>query len=169
VWGSPGGAGKGEESRVMGQEGLTEGLLVDGEEEEEDTGAGDGFFAAPPRAAGLVRRAQWSCCSPDAGAQAETTQPAPADQVGRGESRRGRIRRRTGKIGPDEGGYPTYLFTLFFSSLLALKVGTFLAGISIRSPVFGLRATRCLRCRVRKLPKPRISMLSPARRGARRF
>src|SRR5271157_1324703 len=50
-----------------------------------------------------------------------------------------------------------------FSSLLGLKKGIFLAGTSTRSPVLGLRPTRGLRCRVRKLPKPRISILSPAR------
>src|SRR5215469_1264355 len=50
-----------------------------------------------------------------------------------------------------------------FSSLLGLKKGIFFAGTSTRSPVFGLRPTRELRCRVRKLPKPRISILSPAR------
>ncbi len=50
-----------------------------------------------------------------------------------------------------------------FNSLLGLKNGLFLAGTSTRSPVLGLRPTRGLRCRVRKLPKPRISILSPAR------
>src|SRR5690348_9493819 len=54
-------------------------------------------------------------------------------------------------------------FTRSFSSLLGLKNGIFLAGTSTRSPVFGLRPTRELRWRVRKLPKPRISILSPAR------
>src|SRR3984957_522857 len=38
------------------------------------------------------------------------------------------------------------------------------AGTSTRAPVFGLRPTRGWRCRVRKLPKPRISILSPVRR-----
>src|SRR5579863_7981140 len=55
-------------------------------------------------------------------------------------------------------------FTRSFNSLLGLKNGIFFAGTSTRSPVFGLRPTRGLRCRVRKLPKPRISILSPARR-----
>ena len=54
-------------------------------------------------------------------------------------------------------------FTKSFNSLLGLKNGIFFAGTSTRSPVFGLRPTRGLRCRVRKLPKPRISILSPAR------
>src|SRR3954454_19554833 len=36
-------------------------------------------------------------------------------------------------------------------------------GTSTRVPVFGLRPTRGCRCRVRKLPYPRISILSPAR------
>src|SRR5258708_7541575 len=54
-------------------------------------------------------------------------------------------------------------FTRSFSSLLGLKNGIFFAGTSTRSPVFGLRPTRGLRWRVRKLPKPRISILSPAR------
>src|SRR6266852_3498966 len=39
-----------------------------------------------------------------------------------------------------------------------------LAGTSTRAPVFGLRPTRGCRWRVRKLPKPRISILSPPRR-----
>ena len=50
-----------------------------------------------------------------------------------------------------------------FSSLLGLKNGISLAGTSTRSPVLGLRPTRDLRWRVRKLPNPRISILSPAR------
>src|SRR5579871_5198396 len=37
-------------------------------------------------------------------------------------------------------------------------------GTSTRVPVFGLRPTRGCRCLVRKLPKPRISILSPERR-----
>src|ERR1035438_6219767 len=55
------------------------------------------------------------------------------------------------------------LLTRSFNSLLGLKKGIFLAGTSTRSPVFGLRPTRGLRWRVRKLPKPRISILSPTR------
>src|SRR5579859_189483 len=55
-------------------------------------------------------------------------------------------------------------FTRSFNSLLGLKKGIFLAGTSTRAPVLGLRPTRGLRCRVRKLPKPRISILSPDRR-----
>jgi len=55
------------------------------------------------------------------------------------------------------------VFTKSFNSLLGLKNGIFLAGTSTRSPVFGLRPTRGLRWRVRKLPKPRISILSPTR------
>src|ERR1700722_8233774 len=55
-------------------------------------------------------------------------------------------------------------FTRSFNSLLGLKKGIFLAGTSTRSPVLGLRPTRGLRWRVRKLPKPRISILSPTRR-----
>ena len=54
--------------------------------------------------------------------------------------------------------------TKSFNSLLGLKKGIFFAGTSTRSPVLGFRPTRGLRCRVRKLPKPRISILSPARR-----
>src|SRR5579872_3873965 len=54
-------------------------------------------------------------------------------------------------------------FTRSFNSLLGLKKGIFLAGTSTRSPVFGLRPMRGLRWRVRKLPNPRISILSPAR------
>src|SRR5439155_9615903 len=55
------------------------------------------------------------------------------------------------------------LFTRSLSSLLGLKKGIFLAGTSTRSPVLGLRPTRGFRWRVRKLPKPRISILSPTR------
>src|SRR5205085_9635350 len=39
-----------------------------------------------------------------------------------------------------------------------------LDGTSTRVPVFGLRPTRGCRCLVRKLPKPRISILSPVLR-----
>src|SRR6266478_3694911 len=55
------------------------------------------------------------------------------------------------------------LFTRSFNSLLGLKNGIFFAGTSTRSPVFGFRPTRGLRWRVRKLPNPRISILSPTR------
>src|SRR5208337_4402424 len=58
---------------------------------------------------------------------------------------------------------PALLLTRSFNSLLGLKNGIFFAGTSTRSPVFGLRPTRGLRWRVRKLPKPRISILSPTR------
>ena len=51
--------------------------------------------------------------------------------------------------------------TKSFSSLLGLKNGIFLAGTSTLSPVLGLRPMRGLRWRVRKLPNPRISILSP--------
>src|SRR5579859_1057955 len=54
--------------------------------------------------------------------------------------------------------------TTSFNSLLGLKNGIFFAGTSTRAPVLGLRPTRGLRWRVRKLPKPRISILSPDRR-----
>src|SRR3984885_1713661 len=52
-------------------------------------------------------------------------------------------------------------FTESRSSLEGLKKGTRLAGTSTFAPVLGLRPVRALRCRVRKLPKPRISILSP--------
>src|SRR5215475_4020936 len=61
----------------------------------------------------------------------------------------------------DPAGAP--VLTKSLSSLLGLKKGIFFAGTSTRSPVYGLRPTRGLRWRVRKLPKPRISILSPAR------
>src|SRR5258706_5853597 len=54
-------------------------------------------------------------------------------------------------------------FTKSFNSLLGLKKGIFLAGTSTFSPVLGLRPIRGLRWRGRKPPKPRISVLSPAR------
>src|ERR1035441_8493615 len=50
------------------------------------------------------------------------------------------------------------------NSLLGLKYGIFLAGTSTRAPVLGLRPTRGWRWRVRKLPNPRISILSPLRK-----
>src|SRR5437667_11417738 len=61
------------------------------------------------------------------------------------------------------GAWPPPVLTKSFNSLLGLKNGIFLAGTSTRSPVFGLRPTRGLRWRVRKLPNPRISILSPTR------
>src|SRR5712675_3494729 len=64
-----------------------------------------------------------------------------------------------------DGGTPAASpsLTRSFNSLLGLKNGIFLAGTSTRAPVLGLRPTRDFRCRVRKLPKLRISILSPAR------
>src|ERR1039458_2541522 len=56
------------------------------------------------------------------------------------------------------------LLTTSFNSLLGLKYGIFLAGTSTRAPVLGLRPTRGWRWRVRKLPNPRISILSPLRK-----
>ena len=49
------------------------------------------------------------------------------------------------------------------SSLPTLKNGTRLACTGTSSPVFGLRPSRAWRCFTTKLPKPRISMRSPAR------
>src|ERR1041385_953454 len=57
------------------------------------------------------------------------------------------------------------LLTRSFSSLLGLKYGMRLAGTSTRAPVFGLRPTRGCRWRVRKLPTPRFSILSPPRKA----
>src|ERR1041385_5652115 len=68
-----------------------------------------------------------------------------------------------GGAGDGAGVASTPLFTRSFNSLLGLKKGIFLAGTSTRSPVFGFRPTRGLRCLVLKLPKPRISILSPTR------
>src|ERR1035438_7623851 len=56
------------------------------------------------------------------------------------------------------------LLTTSLSSLLGLKYGIFFAGTSTRAPVFGLRPIRGCLWRVRKLPNPRISILSPVRR-----
>src|SRR5580692_7828846 len=56
---------------------------------------------------------------------------------------------------------PSAVFTKSFNSLLGLKKGIFLGGTSTLAPVLGLRPTRPRRWRVRKLPKPRISILSP--------
>src|SRR5208337_4225799 len=69
------------------------------------------------------------------------------------------------RVHPHEGaaslGVASGLLTKSFNSLLGLKNGIFFAGTSTFSPVFGLRPTRPRRCRVRKLPNPRISILSP--------
>src|SRR5579883_511413 len=67
--------------------------------------------------------------------------------------------------GPGTGGsgVAAELFTTSLSSLLGLKYGIFLAGTSTRAPVLGFRPMRGWRWRVRKLPKPRISILSPPR------
>src|SRR6266702_4200529 len=51
--------------------------------------------------------------------------------------------------------------TKSLSSLLGLKNGMRLGGTSTLAPVFGLRPVRPRRWRVRKLPKPRISIRSP--------
>src|SRR5437899_9448184 len=56
--------------------------------------------------------------------------------------------------------------TKSLSSLLGLKKGMRLGGTSTLAPVFGFRPTRPRRWRVRKLPKPRISILSPVCRAA---
>jgi hypothetical protein len=47
-----------------------------------------------------------------------------------------------------------------------LEVVDLLAGTSTGVPVFGLRPTRDWRWRVRKLPRPRISTLSPRRKAS---
>src|SRR5260370_33103170 len=62
---------------------------------------------------------------------------------------------------------PLEVLTRSFNSLLGLKYGIRLDGTSTRVPVLGLRPTRGCLCRVRKLPNPRISMLSPPRRERR--
>src|SRR5579863_8716636 len=58
------------------------------------------------------------------------------------------------------------LLTKSFSSLLGLKYGIFFGGTVTRVPVLGLRPVRPRRSRVRKLPKPRISILSSDWRAA---
>src|SRR2546427_3433093 len=49
--------------------------------------------------------------------------------------------------------------TIARNSLLGLNTGTGRAATSTGSPVRGLRAMRVLRCRILKVPNPRISML----------
>src|SRR6202050_4631141 len=61
-----------------------------------------------------------------------------------------------GSEAPLERGW----FTKSLSSLLGLKNGIFFGGTSTLAPVLGLRPVRPRRWRVRKLPKPRISILS---------
>ena len=61
----------------------------------------------------------------------------------------------------------SYLFNSSLSSLPALKNGTFLAGTDTVAPVFGFRPSFIRRERSRKLPKPRISVLSPLRSESR--
>src|SRR5687768_6996735 len=61
---------------------------------------------------------------------------------------------------------PLYIHTSYWlsnslSSFPALKKGTFLAGTATVAPVFGLRPSFMRRDRRRKLPNPRISVLSP--------
>src|ERR1035438_59990 len=57
------------------------------------------------------------------------------------------------------------LLTSSRSSLLGLKKGILFGGTSTRAPVFGLWPMRPRLLRVGKLPKPRISTLSPDRRA----
>src|SRR5581483_9431353 len=64
-----------------------------------------------------------------------------------------------GFLGPEDVG--RHWLSSSFSSLPALKNGTFLAGTVTVVPVFGLRPSFIRRERSRKLPKPRISVLSP--------
>ena len=47
-----------------------------------------------------------------------------------------------------------YYFTASLRALPGLNAGTLLAGISISSPVCGLRPLRAARSRTSKLPKP---------------
>ncbi len=47
-----------------------------------------------------------------------------------------------------------YYLTASFNALPGLNAGTLLAGISISSPVCGLRPLRAARSRTSKLPKP---------------
>ena len=54
-------------------------------------------------------------------------------------------------------------FTDFCNSLPGLKNGTTFAGTSTGAPVLGFLATLGSRCRVAKVPKPRISTLQPDR------
>ncbi len=51
----------------------------------------------------------------------------------------------------------------FVNSLLGLKYGILVAGTSMRAPVLGLQPIRERRCRVPKVPDPRISTPSPER------
>src|SRR5499425_2414597 len=54
-----------------------------------------------------------------------------------------------------------YVLTSSRSLFPTLKKGTRFSGTLTLSPVLGLRPFRELRCRMRKLPKPRSSTLSP--------
>src|SRR5579872_4269276 len=69
-----------------------------------------------------------------------------------------------GVAGAEAAPLPDPLFTRSFNSLLGLKYGMRLEGTSTLVPVLGLRPTRGWRWRVRKLPNPRISILSPPRK-----
>lgn len=55
-----------------------------------------------------------------------------------------------------------FSLTTFFKAALALKAGTLLAGISIVSPVLGLRPVLASLVRTSKVPKPFKEILSPA-------
>ena len=82
-----------------------------------------------------------------------------------GRQRRSALRARSAHAcgAGGAGACPPPVLTRSFNSLLGLKNGIFWPGQLSRSPVLGLRPTRGLRWRVRKLPKPRISILSPTR------
>ena len=65
---------------------------------------------------------------------------------------------RDRESGEAKDGYTT---TRLLRCFPAVKLGTRWAGMSTRSPVFGLRPTRGSRIFVAKLPSPRISTRSP--------
>src|SRR6266498_2462256 len=60
----------------------------------------------------------------------------------------------------------SYVFTSSRSRLPTLKNGTRFSGTLTASPVLGFRPLREFRCRIRKLPKPRSSTLSPLLRAS---
>src|SRR6266536_5729717 len=60
----------------------------------------------------------------------------------------------------------SYVFTSSRSRLPTLKNGTRFSGTLTASPVLGFRPLREFRCRIRKLPNPRSSTLSPLLRAS---
>src|SRR5438093_2199808 len=73
---------------------------------------------------------------------------------------------RGDQVAPPLAQTRSYVFTSSRSRLPTLKKGTRFSGTLTASPVLGFRPFRELRCRMRKLPNPRSSTLSPLLRAS---